>query len=522
MDKTIPAAVAWAAGRFGDAPALIDPGQGRWTFAELAEQVRTVARALTAAGAAPGDRVAIWAPNTARWVLAALGASCAGATLVPVDTRLSALEAADVIGRSGAGVLIVTGPLLGRDRLAELRATGSPLPEIVISLAAWDELLDRAAGEPGAHTAGEPGIRTAEDAGIRAAAEPGIRAAAVAVMPDDVSDILFTSGTTGRSRGAMSTHRQSLGVATAWAEIAGLGPGDRYLMVNPFFSGFGLKAGLLACLVSGVTIVPQAVFDPGRTLDLVETERISVLTGPPTLHLGLLDHPDRTGHDLSSLRLAVTEAAMLAPSLVTRIRDDLGCRTVLTAYGLTEAVVATMCRPGDDVRTVASTSGRAAAGFEVRIDRPGGEVLLRGPNLMLGYLDDPEATAAAIDADGWLHTGDVGRLDEHGNLTVTDRIKDMYVCGGFTVYPAEVERVLAGLPGVAEAAVIGVPDRRLGEIGKAFVVPRAGHGVAIVEVLQYCRAQLAGYKVPRTVELRAELPHDASGKVLKHLLRESR
>jgi len=202
---------------------------------------------------------------------------------------------------------------------------------------------------------------------------------------------------------------------------------------------------------------------------------------------------------------------------------------VLTAYGLTEAVVATMCRPGDDPQTVATTSGRAAAGFEVRIAGPDGgeakpgdpgEILLRGPNLMLGYLDDPAATAEAIDSDGWLHTGDIGRLDDCGYLTITDRLKDMYICGGFNVYPAEVEQVLARLDGVAESAVIGVPDARLGEVGRAYVVPRPGHTLDEAAVLAFCRERLANYKVPRQVAFRSDLPRNPGGKVLKRLLRE--
>jgi acyl-CoA synthetase (AMP-forming)/AMP-acid ligase II len=202
---------------------------------------------------------------------------------------------------------------------------------------------------------------------------------------------------------------------------------------------------------------------------------------------------------------------------------------VLTAYGLTEAVVATMCRPGDDPHTVAHTSGRAAAGFEVRVagadgapaeSGHAGEILLRGPNVMLGYLDDPVATAAAIDAGGWLHTGDIGRLDERGYLTITDRLKDMYICGGFNVYPAEVEQALARLPGVAESAVIGVRDPRLGEVGKAYVVTSPGYALSSEDVLAFCRTRLANYKVPRQVEFRADLPRNPAGKPLKYLLRK--
>ena len=352
----------------------------------------------------------------------------------------------------------------------------------------------------------------------RAAAVPTAEARrrASAVRPGDVSDIMFTSGTTGRSKGAMTSHERSLGVARAWADCAQLTRADRYLVVNPLFHTFGFKAGLLACLVSGATLVPQPVFDAGQAMRLVEDMGITVFPGPPTIYATILDHPERGARNLSSLRLAVTGAADVPVALVERMRRELGFEVVLTAYGLTEAVVATMCRPGDAAETVARTSGRSAAGFEVRIgDRD--EILLRGPNLMLGYLDDPEATKAAVDSGGWLHTGDAGHLDEAGYLTITGRLKDMYICGGFNVYPAEVEQVLARLDGVAESAVVGVPDPRLGEVGQAFVVRRPGHVLDAADVLAFCRERLANYKVPRRVEFRDALPRNPSGKVLKRL-----
>ena len=330
---------------------------------------------------------------------------------------------------------------------------------------------------------------------------------------------MFTSGTTGRSKGAVTSHERSLAVARAWADCGRLTRADRYLVVNPFFHTFGFKAGLLACLVSGATLVPQAVFDAGRAMRLMEAERITVFPGPPTIYATILDHPERGARDLSSLRLAVTGAADVPVALVERMQRELGFEAVLTAYGLTEAVVATMCRPGDAAETVARTSGRSAADFEVRIGEQD-EILLRGPNLMLGYLDDLEATKAAIDADGWLHTGDAGRLDAAGYLTITGRIKDMYICGGFNVYPAEVEQVLARLDGVAESAVVGTPDPRLGEVGQAFIVRRPGHALEAADVLAFCRERLANYKVPRRVEFRDALPRNPSGKVLKRALRE--
>ena len=502
MELTVPAAVARAARDFGDAEAVAEPGgaQGfRLSFRELDERAAAVTGALIDAGIGPGDRVAIWAPNGPEWLLTALGTLGAGAALVPVSTRFTGPEALDVIGRSGARALFVAGDFLGVDRLGNLLAAAGPgeldrLGLVVRVPEEWDAFLQ---------------------AGSLAEA----RRRAGAVRPGDVSDIMFTSGTTGRSKGAMTSHERSLGVARAWADCARLGPGDRYLVVNPFFHTFGFKAGILACLVSGAALVPQAVFDAGEAMRLAEAERITVLPGAPTIYQMILDHPERAERDLSSLRLAVTGAADVPVALVERMRRELSFETVLTAYGLTEAVVATMCRPGDPPEVVSATSGRAAAGFEVKIGRSD-EILLRGPNLMLGYLDDPEATAAAIDGDGWLHTGDAGRLDAAGYLTITGRLKDMYICGGFNVYPAEVEQVLARLDGVAESAVIGVAEPRLGEVGQAFVVARPGFVLAEADVLAFCRERLAGYKVPRRVEFRDALPRNPSGKVLKRLLKE--
>src|SRR6266699_302185 len=512
VELTIPAAVARAAREFGDATALANPladpladplagpGGQRLSYRELSEQVTAVAGALIEAGVEPGDRVALWAPNGCEWVLAALGALGAGAALGPVSTRFTGPEALDVIARSGARALFVAGDFLGVDRLGALRAAaaaeGGGLDRLALVVRVpeeWDAFM--------------PGGLLAEAERRALLAEARRRAGAV--RPSDVSDIMFTSGTTGRSKGAMTSHERSLGVAMAWAECARLTPADRYLVVNPFFHTFGYKAGLLACLVSGAALVPQAVFDAGEAMRLIEAERITVLPGPPTLYTSILDHPERGARDLSSLRLAVTGAADVPVALVERMRRELSFETVLTAYGLTEAVVATMCRPGDAAELVARTSGRSAAGFEVRIGERD-EILLRGPNLMLGYLVDPEATRAAIDGDGWLHPA--------GYLTITGRLKDMYICGGFNVYPAEVEQVLARLDGVAESAVVGVPDPRLGEVGRAYLVTRPGHALAETDVLAFCRERLANYKVPRRVEFRDALPRNPSGKVLKRVL----
>jgi acyl-CoA synthetase (AMP-forming)/AMP-acid ligase II len=350
-------------------------------------------------------------------------------------------------------------------------------------------------------------------------------ARAAAVRPDDVSDILFTSGTTGRSKGVLCAHRQSLAGSAAWAACGQITRTDRYLCINPFFHNFGYKAGILACLQTGATLIPQLTFDPQQAMQAVQEHRITVLPGPPTIYQVLLDHPRRADYDLTSLRFAVTGAAVIPVVLIERMQTELDIDVVLTAYGLTEANgFGTMCRADDDAVTVATTSGRPIAEFELRIDAPAedgtGEVLLRGPNVMLGYLDDPQATAATIDDDGWLHTGDIGRVDDAGNLTITDRLKDMYISGGFNVYPAEVEQVLARLDGVAESAVIGVPDRRLGEVGKAFVVVKPGAQLDENAIIAYTRQHLAKFKTPLSVEFLDVLPRNSGGKVVKPLLRE--
>ncbi|HME49198.1 3-((3aS,4S,7aS)-7a-methyl-1,5-dioxo-octahydro-1H-inden-4-yl)propanoate--CoA ligase FadD3 [Mycobacterium sp.] len=517
--RTVPAVLDRIAQQLPDHDALIDADR-RFTYAELRTAVHRAAAAMIALGVAPGDRVAIWSPNTWHWVVACLASHHARAAVVPLNTRYTAEEATDILARTGAPLLVAMGTFLGTDRVAKLPADALPKLRHIVRVPVEDT------GEP---TADIGRIRVLSwcgfiDEGAPVGAEV-VAAAAAAVSGDDVSDILFTSGTTGRSKGVLCAHRQSLAGSAAWAACGKITSDDRYLCINPFFHNFGYKAGILACLQTGATLIPQLTFDPGRALRAVQDHRITVLPGPPTIYQTLLDHPDRNVYDLGSLRFAVTGAATVPVVLIERMLSELDIDTVLTAYGLTESNgFGTMCRPEDDAVTVASTCGRPIADFELRIGSPddtgAGEVLLRGPNVMLGYLDDPDATAEAIDGDGWLHTGDVGTVDRAGNLRITDRLKDMYICGGFNVYPAEVEQVLMRLDGVADVAVIGVPDARLGEVGKAFVVPRRGATLDQRAVVAYAREHLANFKTPRSVEFIDVLPRNPGGKVVKPLLRE--
>ncbi|MGE2735551.1 3-((3aS,4S,7aS)-7a-methyl-1,5-dioxo-octahydro-1H-inden-4-yl)propanoate--CoA ligase FadD3 [Mycolicibacterium vaccae] len=505
--RTTPAVLDRVARELPDNAALVTADR-TLTYADLRAEVRRAAAALIDLGIEPGDRVAIWSPNTWHWVVACFAIHYAGGVLVPLNTRYTTSEAADILARTEAPLIFASGEFLGDDKAAGIeRAELAALRHIVripVEKAdgTWDEFVSR---------------------GTDLAA---VDERVANLTDDDVSDILFTSGTTGRSKGVRCAHRQSLDASAGWVACGEVTSADRYLCINPFFHNFGYKAGILACLQTGATLFPELTFDPERTMRAVQEHGITVLPGPPTIYQTLLDHPRRGGFDLSSLRFAVTGAATIPVVLIERMQNELDIDIVLTAYGLTEASgFGTMCRADDDAVTVATTSGRPIADFELRIAADAGsnsgEVLLRGPNVMLGYLDDPEATAAAIDADGWLHTGDVGELDEAGNLKITDRLKDMYICGGFNVYPAEIEQVLARMPGVAEAAVIGVPDERLGEVGKAFVVTLPGTTLDEKTVIDYTRTHLANFKTPRSVEFLDALPRNPGGKVVKPVLRQN-
>src|ERR1700682_4274287 len=507
--RTVPAVLDRMADQLPDHDALITDDR-RLTFAGLRTEVRRAAAAMIDLGVGAGDRVAIWSPNTWHWVVACLATHYAGGVVVPLNARYTAGEATDILARTGTPLLVAMGEFLGADKAADLDATALPQLRHIVRVP-----VDPNADDPG------DGRLSWDDFVALGDDTEAVDARAAAVRPDDVSDILFTSGTTGRSKGVLCAHRQSLDAPAAWAACGKVTSDDRYLCINPFFHNFGFKAGILACLQTGATLIPQLTFDPEQAMRAVAEHRITVLPGPPTIYQALLDHRARSEYDLTSLRFAVTGAATVPVVLIERMQSELDIDIVLTAYGLTEASgFGTLGRPDDGAVTGGPTCGRPIADFELRIADNNGEVLLRGPNVMLGSLDDPEATAAAIDADGWLHTGDVGRVDKAGNLSITDRLKDMYISGGFNVCPAEVEQVLARLDGVVESAVIGVPDERLGEVGKAFVVARPEAKLDAETVIAYTREHLAKFKTPTTVEFLDVLPRNPGGKVGKPLLRE--
>jgi acyl-CoA synthetase (AMP-forming)/AMP-acid ligase II len=514
---TIPRLLAQSAGRFGELVA-IEESELSLSYGELEGRVRAAAKAMIALGVSPGDRVAIWAPNVWEWIATALAIHSVGGVLVPINTRYKGTEAAYLLNKSGAKLLFTLQGFLGIDYVALLRASG----EATQALA--DIVVFR--GASGAGTTGYDAFLSNGAAVSDAIA--GERA--LAVQGDDVADILFTSGTTGSPKGAMCTHAQNLRTFRSWCHVTGLRRGDRYLIAMPFFHTFGYKAGWLSALMMGATVLPEAAFDVQRVLERISRDKVSVFPGPPAIYRSLLAHPDLGRHDLSSLRLAVTGADVIQVDLIHRMRSELHFDTVITGYGLTESTgVVTMCRYDDDPETIATTSGRAIADVEVVIaDRDGkrlppnesGEILVRGYNVMKGYFEDSEGTAQAIDGEGFLHTGDVGILDERGYLRITDRIKDMYIVGGFNAYPVEIERMLLNHPKIAEAAVVGIPDARLGEVGMAFVVEKPGSDLSEDEVIAWSRENMANFKVPRRVEKVASFPRNAMGKVLKFELRK--
>ncbi|RLB41551.1 MAG: fatty acid--CoA ligase [Deltaproteobacteria bacterium] len=501
----------------GDRHAIVD-GPTTLTFGALSERVDEAARALIAVGISKGDRVAIWAPNVWEWIVCALAIHTVGGVMVPVNTRYKGIEAAYLLDKSGAKALFTVTGFLDVDYVALLRDTDIELPglaQIIVvrgdapeGTLSYQEFLERASE----------------------VSETAAKERAATLCPDDLADILFTSGTTGKPKGAMCTHAQNLRVYDQWSSIIGLREGDRYLVVLPFFHSFGYKAGWFSALLRGATIFPEPVFDVNVVLRRIQEDAITMLPGPPALYQSLLLHPDRAQFDISSLRLAVTGAAAIPVELIHRMKDDLGFDTVITAYGLTESCgVVTMCRLDDDAETIATTSGRAIPDVEVRIiDGEGnpaptndpGEIVVRGYNVMKGYLDADEETKKAIDADGWLHTGDIGTMDERGNIKITDRLKDMFIVGGFNAYPAEIENTLLQMPGIGEVAVIGVPDERLGEVGMAFVVAAPGQSLVSDAVIAWSRKNMANFKVPRRVEVLDALPRNATGKVVKFELRE--
>ena len=505
LPPTIPHLAKRGAEVFGAMPAILEHGE-TWSYQQLWAHISRAASAMLKAGISHGDRIAIWAPNRREWIVAAIAGQLTGAAIVPLNTRLKGQEASDIIRRTSAKALFTVKDFLGTN-YPEMIA-GEDLPSLSMTIcfdSGWADFIATGSYD-----------------------DEAVDQALNALNASDVSDIMFTSGTTGIPKGVLTTHDRIIPMFANWTQLVDLREGDPYLIINPFFHSFGFKAGFVAALLVGALVVPMAVFDVKKVITHIEQDRIAFIPGPPTIFQALLAELAGRSFDYSSLHSAMTGAATVPPSLIRRMHDELGFERVLTAYGMTECTNITSCVPGDSPELIANSCGKAIPGMEVRIaDEEGkeaprgetGEIHVRGYGVMLGYLDDPEATAEAIDPDGWLHTGDVGTMDENGYVRITDRKKDMYISGGFNCYPAEVEKLLANHPAIEMVAVIGVPDDRMGEVGKAFVVLRPGVTLTDSDLISWARDNMANYKVPRVVSFVERLPQNAAGKVVKTELR---
>lgn len=515
MTRTLYREFQAAAARHADRIAILDDDV-RLTYAELEALSRRAAKSLIALGIGKGDTAAIWAANSWRWIVAGLALQAAGGVLIPCGTRLRGREVAINLIRVGTRVVFADPGFGSYDFVAAIEAEDLPTLEHVVVFddrprdgrgIGWDAFL----------TAGD------------AIPDETLDASIAALRASDIADILFTSGTTGVPKGVPMEHEQSLiACDVQQSDISNFVAGDVFGVTYPFAHNAGYRAGWQISLLHGVTIIPIRDYHPQSFLRMIDRDRVTILPAAPTIYQGIIDHPDFARYDLSSLRVASTGGTTVPQRLIERMQALIG-DAVMTGYGLTEtAGSVTNTAIGDPARVIVETTGRPLSNIELRIVdadhadvAPGtpGEIAVRGPQVMRGYLDDPAATASVFTADGYLLTGDVGWVDTDGNLRITDRLKDMYLVGGFNAYPAEIEQVICRLPGVAHAAVIGVDDERLGQVGHAFVVTSPGSAPTAEELIAACRRELANYKVPRIITFVAALPLNATGKIDKKVLR---
>ena len=475
----------------------------RWSYADLLAEAERVAQALLGRFA-PGERVAVWAPNCPEWLLLEFGAALAGLTLVTVNPALRAREVAHVLGQSRAHGVVLAPAYRGADLAGTLTQVRGDLPGLreVISLADWDSFAG----------SGSPAERLPQ------------------VGPDDAAQIQYTSGTTGFPKGAVLCHRGITNNARFCAEILQADAGEVWVNPMPLFHTAGCVLLTLGPVQHLFTQVLVPGFDPGLVLHVLESERGTMFGGVPTMMLALLGHPAFGGTDLSSVRFAFAGGATVPPDLVRRVESVLGVPFSITFAQTEASPCITQTRLDDAPDDRAGSLGRPHPQVEVMIADPAtgqqlpagtiGEILTRGYHVMKEYFGDPVATGAAIDAAGWLHTGDLGSADERGYYRIEGRVKEMIIRGGENIYPREIEQLLYAHPGVADVAVVGVPDDRWGEQVAAFIRPASGSAVTPDELADYCRSRLAAHKTPRHWVFTDAFPMTGSGKVQKFLLRE--
>ncbi len=529
--QTVGSVLRATAQRFPDRDALVFPRIGlRWSWAELDARVDRAAAGLAGLGVGRGSHVGIWAMNEPEWVVAQFAVGRVGAVLVNVNPAYRLHELEETLRAADVETLIVGEPFKGSNFVAMVETV---CPEVAAARSVdWSSArlpalrrLFAVGVRPG------PGWRSWADleAAGRGAGPggPGPEGA-----PGDVYNIQFTSGTTGSPKGAMLTHRNVLMNAFYTGQRLRYTADDRVCVPVPFYHCFGCVLGTMVCAVYGSALVaPAPSFDPGATLAAVAAERCTSLYGVPTMFVGVLNHPDRDDYDLSSLRTGIMSGSPCPLPLMRQVLETLGVREVAIGYGQTEASpIITLTSVDDPIEVRVGTVGRPIPGVEVRLMEPltrrevptgeAGELCVRGHVVMAGYYKNPEATARTVDPEGWLHTGDLARERPDGNYCIVGRCKELIIRGGENIYPPEVEEFLTHHPAVAEAAVVGLPDPRFGEVVSAWVVSRHGVSLTAEDVLAFCRGQIAHFKVPHYVQIVEQLPRTVTGKVRKQVLRE--
>ncbi len=516
LGETIGDSLHRIAAAHGAREALVDVPTGkRWTYAQLAADSDLVALGLIAAGIAKGDRVGIWAPNCAEWALLQYGSAKAGAILVNINPAYRSHELAYVLRQSGTRLLVTAESFKTSDYHAMIEEVRGDLPDleqvIYIGTADWDGLM----------TAG-------------AVADPAILAEREASLAfDDAINIQYTSGTTGFPKGATLSHHNILNNGYFVGEGCGYTADDRVCVPVPFYHCFGMVMGNLGCTTHGACIViPAPGFDPAATLAAVQTERCTSLYGVPTMFIAELGLPDFASYDLSSLRTGIMAGSPCPVEVMKRVLTEMHMTDVTICYGMTEtSPVSTQTTADDDMERRVSTVGRVHPHVEIKVVDPEtglvlprgshGELCTRGYSVMLGYWDEPEKTAEAVDAGRWMHTGDLAVMDDAGYLNIVGRIKDMVIRGGENVYPREVEEFLYTHPAIEDVQVIGVPDAKYGEELCAWVKLRPGGELTAEQVREFCVGKIAHYKVPRYVRVTQEFPMTVTGKVQKFRMRET-
>ena len=514
LEETIPQNLARTVAEHADRDALVSVEQGhRFTYAEFSDEVDRVARGLMAMGVAQGDRVGIWSPNYTEWVLVQYATARIGAVLVTINPAYRTTELEYVLNQSGVSVLVAVEAFTASDyrsMVEEVWDRVATSTVVYLHTADWDDLLR--AGE--CVSAEQLDQRTSE------------------LAPDDAINIQYTSGTTGFPKGATLSHRNILNNGFFIGEACGYTAADRVCIPVPFYHCFGMVLGNLACTTHGAAVViPAAGFSAAATLRACAQERCTSLYGVPTMFIAELGEPDLADYDLSSLRTGIMAGSPCPIEVMRQVVEHMNMSEVTIAYGMTEtSPVSTQTSAEDPLEKRVTTVGRVHPHVEIRIVDPdtdqtvprgtGGEFLTRGYSVMLGYWNDPKRTAEAIDADGWMHTGDLAVMDDEGYVNIVGRIKDMIIRGGENVYPREVEEFLYTHPDIVEVQVIGVPDVRYGEEVMAWVQLRESSAATAEDITEFCRGTIARHKVPRYIKFTDTFPMTITGKIQKYVMRE--